>query len=186
MARFSTGAPDRSSPDYTAVDDFMSQTIRPSPKNKRETYQQLVVVSGMILAISYPLLALSTGVRSLYQIFFKAGVVDLLGPSLSGVAALCYLTAAIGFTKRTRWAWQLSLAVLAFETAMTFLIGTLSLLYPELIGQTVWRHFGADYGYFPLFQPIIGLLWLVWPETRRAYGLAGKRSHIMTGMAGME
>ncbi|RLT44175.1 MAG: hypothetical protein DWI57_03535 [Chloroflexi bacterium] len=131
----------------------------------------MVLVSGTILAISYPLLALSTGVRALYQIFLKEGVVDLLGPSLSGVAALCYLIATIGFAKRQRWAWQLSLAVLAFETAMTLLVGTLSFTHPALIGRTVWRHFGADYGYFPLFQPIIGLIWLVWPETRRAYGL---------------
>jgi len=154
----------------------MSPSIDTSAEKKKATYRQLVLVSGTILAISYPLLALSTGVRALYQLFFKAGVVDLLGPWLSGLAALCYLAATIGFAYRKRWAWQLSLVVLAFETAMTLLIGTLSFLYPELIGHTVWRHFGADYGYFPLFQPIIGLLWLVWPETRRAYGLLGNET----------
>ena len=145
----------------------MSQSV-PSPRPAEESlYRKVVLTSGTILAISYPLLALSTGVRAIYQFFSIGG----LGPALSGLAALCYLTATIGFARRARWAWQLSLAVLAFETAMTLLNGTLSFVYPELIGRTVWRHFGADYGYFPLFQPIIGLIWLVWPETRRAYGL---------------
>ncbi|HRJ42616.1 MAG: hypothetical protein KJZ86_18535 [Caldilineaceae bacterium] len=145
----------------------MSDSLNSSPGNERDRWRQIVLISGTILAISYPLLALSTGVRALYQLFSIGG----LGPALSGVAALCYLTAAIGFAKRAAWAWRLSLLVLGFETAMTLLIGSLSFVYPELIGRTVWRHFGADYGYFPLFQPIIGLIWLVWPETRRAYGL---------------
>lgn len=145
----------------------MSQPL-PSPSSQKESiYRKVVLTSGTILAISYPLLALSTGVRAVYQFFTIGG----LGPGLSGLAALCYLTATIGFAKRQAWAWRLSLAVLAFETGMTLLIGSLSFFYPELIGRTVWRHFGADYGFFPLFQPIIGLIWLVWPETRRAYGL---------------
>ncbi len=126
---------------------------------------------GYILGVSYPVLALSTGVRAIFQLFFKAGVTNYLGPSLSAVAALCYLLATIGFIHRRRWTWRLSVVSLGFETAMTFLVGTLSLIYPELIGTTVWRHFGADYGYFPLFQPVLGLAWLVWPETLRAYGI---------------
>lgn len=148
----------------------MSSSL-PSPFPQKESlYRKVILTSGTILAISYPLLALSTGVRALYQSFSIGGI----GPALSGLAALCYLIATIGFAKRKRWAWQLSLVILAFETAMTLLVGTLSFLYPDLIGRTVWRHFGADYGYFPLFQPIIGLIWLVWPETRRAYGLLGE------------
>lgn len=133
----------------------------------------LISALGFVLAISYPVLALSTGVRSLYQLLFKEGVVDYLPPALSGVAALSYLVATIGFAYRRGWAWRLSVAVLAFETFMTLAVGGLSFIYPELIGQTVWRHFGADYGYFPLIQPLLGLAWLLWPETRRAYGLLG-------------
>jgi hypothetical protein len=52
--------------------------------------------AGVILAISYPVLALSTGVRALYQLFFKEGVDDYLPPLLSGLAALLYLTALVG------------------------------------------------------------------------------------------
>jgi hypothetical protein len=135
------------------------------------TYSSLARTSGAILAVSYPLLALSTGVRALYQLFFKAGVTNYLAPSMSGVAALFYLTATIGFSYRRKWAWRLSVAVLGLETLLTLLVGTLSYLYPDVIGHTVWRHFGADYGYFPLFQPILGLVWLFWPVTMRMYGI---------------
>jgi hypothetical protein len=127
--------------------------------------------AGAVLAISYPVLALSTGVRSVYQLLFKEGVVDYLPPALSGVAAICYLLAAVGFTYRVKWGWKLSVSVLAFETFMTLLVGTLSFTHPELIGRTVWRHFGADYGYFPLVQPLLGLAWLFWPATVKAYGI---------------
>jgi hypothetical protein len=59
--------------------------------------------------------------------------------------------------------------ILIFETFMALMVGVLSFTHPELIGRTVWRQFGADYGYFPLIQPLLGLLWLFHPETRRAY-----------------
>ena len=52
---------------------------------------------------------------------------------------------------------------------MTLVVGTWSIFDPEAIGGTVWRLYGADYGFFPLVQPIIGLIWLFHPVTRRAY-----------------
>lgn len=157
----------------------MSQFDKPAASHTKQTgasaeidlKRDILSAIGYILGVSYPVLALSTGVRAIFQLFFKAGVTNYLGPSLSAVAALCYLLATIGFIYRRRWTWRLSVVSLGFETAMTFVVGTLSLIYPELIGTTVWRHFGADYGYFPLFQPVLGLAWLVWPETLRAYGI---------------
>lgn len=130
----------------------------------------VVTTFGFILGISYPVLALSTGVRSLYQIFVRADITYYPPVILSAVAALCYLVATIGFLHRRRWSWWLSVATLGFETLMTLVVGALSFVEPDLIGRTVWRHFGADYGYFPLFQPLLGLVWLFWPETLRAYG----------------
>lgn len=127
--------------------------------------------AGVILAVSYPVLALSTGFRAVYRLFFKADVVDYLPPTLSAIAALCYLLATFGFAYRKKWAWQLSVGVLGFETLMTLVIGGLSFIYPDEIGRTVWRAFGADYGYFPLIQPLLGLAWLVHPVTLQAYGL---------------
>ena len=142
-----------------------------SPEIPEDVRSPFIRRAGTILAISYPVLALSTGFRSVYQLFLKEGVVSYTGPALSAVAALCYLTATIGFTYRRRWAWWLSVSVLGFETLMTLIVGTLSLINPELIGSTVWRLFGIDYGFFPLLQPLLGLAWLFHPETLQSYGI---------------
>ena len=107
---------------------------------------------------------------ALYQLFVRDDITYLLPPLLSALAALCYLTATVGFIYRRRWTWWLSFGALAFETIMSLLVGTWSFIDPQLIGRTVWRHFGADYGYFPLIQPLLGLIWLLWPPTLRLYG----------------
>jgi hypothetical protein len=143
----------------------------PSQKTSEadELWASLISPAGYILAVSYPVLALSTGVRASYQLFFRTDIVDYLPVLLSALAAICYLTATIGFAYRRRWSWWLSVGVLGFETIMTLTIGIWSILEPDVIGRTVWRRFGEDYGYFPLFQPLIGLVWLLWPQTMAAY-----------------
>jgi hypothetical protein len=137
----------------------------------------LAYAAGVILAISYPVLALSTGVRAIYQLLFKPDITYYLPPALSAVAAGCYLGATLGFAVRRKWAWWLSVGLLGFETFLTLVVGALSFIYPDVIGRTVWRHFGADYGYFPLFQPILGLIWLFSPPVLRAYGLVRSETH---------
>lgn len=146
-------------------------TQRASSPTSPSKLTDILLGIGFILGLSYPILAISTGVRAVYQLLFKAGVTNYLAPSLSGVAALCYLVATVGFFQRKPGAWRLSVASLGIETLLTFIVGTLSFIVPEVIGSTVWRHFGADYGYFPLFQPLMGLAWLVWPQTLKEYGL---------------
>ncbi|MBP6016013.1 MAG: hypothetical protein KA586_04775 [Candidatus Promineofilum sp.] len=130
-----------------------------------------IQAAGVILAVSYPVLALSAGVRSFYQLFLKEGVTNQLPALLSGVAAILYLLATLGFVIRKRWAWRLSVSILSFELAMVLLIGTLSVFYPDAIGHTVWGRFGADYAYFPLIQPLLGLAWLFHRQTRTTYGI---------------
>lgn len=139
--------------------------VQPSPT----LWESLVSPAGYILAVSYPVLAISTGFRAGYQLCCKPDAGDPFPALLSAVAALCYLTATIGFAYRRRWTWWLSVLVLGFETAMTLFVGAWSIVDPETVGRTVWRHFGEDYGYFPLFQPLIGLVWLLWPGTRALY-----------------
>ena len=165
--------------------------LRSDSGNAGESFgsTEFVTILGYILTVSYPLLALSTGVRALFQLLLKEGVVNYLAPTLSLVAALCYLTATIGFARRVRWGWRLSVGVLAFETVLTLVVGTLSLIIPATIGRTVWRNFGADYGFFPLFQPVIGLVWLFWPSIMRQYGLnvghkRGRETRLRIGSRG--
>lgn len=141
------------------------------PSVSENALSGFIQAAGVILAVSYPVLALSAGVRSIYQLFLKEGVTNYLPAVLSGIAALCYLLATVGFVVRKRWAWRLSVSMLTFEMVMVLLIGTLSLYMPDTIGRTVWGRFGADYGYFPLIQPLLGLAWLFHRETRRVYGI---------------
>lgn len=137
------------------------------PPTTQNAFSGFIRASGVILAVSYPVLALSAGVRAFYQLFLKEGNVDTLAAVLSGIAAICYLLATFGFVIRKRWAWRLSVAMLIFELVMVLVVGTISYLNPGLIGRTVWGHFGADYGYFPLIQPLLGLAWLMNRETRQ-------------------
>lgn len=152
-------------------------------EERRDLKTDLLSPIGYILGVSYPVLALSTGVRALYQLFLKEGVTNYVGPLLSSVAAILYLIAAIGFFKRTpRW-WRISVTALALETTMTLLVGTLSFIIPDAIGGTVWRHFGQDYGFFPLIQPLLGLAYLLWTPTRVAYGVIDRAADGATGSA---
>jgi hypothetical protein len=105
-----------------------------------------------------------------YQLFFRDDLTKL-GPALSVLTAVLYLIAAIGFFKRTpRW-WRISVYALSAETILTLLVGMLSFIIPDVIGSTAWRHFGQDYGFFPLFQPLLGLVYLLWRPTRKAFGV---------------
>ena len=133
--------------------------------------ESLVSTIGYILAVSYPVLALSTGVRALYQLFVRDDLLTYFPSLMSATAALFYLAATIGFAYRRRWSWWLSIGTLGLETILTFIVGTWSFIDPAAVGSTVWRHFGEDYGYFPLFQPLLGLVWLLWPATLRDYGV---------------
>lgn len=144
-------------------------TTSSGPDPSRTT--DLLVAIGYILGVSYPLLALSTGVRAIYQAFVRSDLAPL-SIALSGLASLIYLAAAVAFFNKRRWAWRVGVAALAFETIMVLAVGTLSYVSPGVVAHTVWAHFGADYGYFPLIQPLLGLTWLVWPETLRRFGFS--------------
>jgi hypothetical protein len=143
-----------------------------SPDQPQDLQHRLLNPIGYVLGISYPLLALSTGARAVYQLFFKEGVTNRLAPALTMVSATLYLVAAIGFFSRKPRAWRISVAALTIETIGVLIVGTLSILQPDVIGHTAWSNFGQDYGYFPLIQPLLGLAWLLWKPTRRAYGVA--------------
>jgi hypothetical protein len=157
----------------------MNQGPEPTRNEQSDTTQSgeeqglsgFIAAAGVILTISYPVLAISTGFRALYQLFFKEGVTNYLAPALSALAALLYLIATIGFAVREKWAWRVSVVALGLEMILVLLVGTLSLIFPDTIGRTVWRYYGIDYAFFPLIQPLLGLIWLFHPKTLRAYGI---------------
>ena len=120
---------------------------------------EMVTVFGYMLTVSYPLLALSTGVRALFQLLLKEDVVNYLAPTLSLLAALCYLTATIGFARRVPSAWRLSVGVLAFETTLTLLVGGLSFLIPDVSDA--------------LYGGILALTTAISPSFNRSLGLSG-------------
>ena len=132
------------------------------------TFSNFIQAAGVILGISYPVLALSTGFRAVFQIM-EGEVIN--APWLTMLGAAFYLTATIGFFKRARWAWRLSVGVLLVESLFTFVVGGISLFDPEFIGRNVWQFFGRDYGYLPLIQPLLGLAWLFNREIMQGYGL---------------
>lgn len=99
-----------------------------------------------------------------------------VGALLSSFAGLCYLLAAFGFSHRRPWTWWMSLLVLGIESVATVLVGTLSVTHPELVGRSVWRLYGVDFAFFPLVQPFLGILWLLWPRTRLLFGMIRRQS----------
>ena len=142
-----------------------------TPQKEETKLSGFIRAAGVILAISYPVLAISTGFRAFYQLFFKEGVTNYLAPALTAVAALLYLVATVGFAVQKKWAWRVSVVALGLEMILVLVVGTLSFIYPDVIGRTVWRHYGVDYGFFPLIQPVLGLLWLFHPQTMEVYGI---------------
>ena len=157
--------------------------------DSNSTFSNFIVAAGVILAVSYPVLAISTGFRAIFQLIEGEATNS---PWLTLLGALCYTVATVGFAKQPRdlptqpartalgkrWqsltpeaAWRISVYVLAFESVMTLLVGGLSVVGIEVFGRNVWQFFGADYGYLPLIQPLLGILWLFNPVTMRRYGI---------------
>ena len=157
--------------ELSAMDEKKAVETVVSEEEPEQGLSGFIRAAGVILAISYPVLAISTGFRALYQLFFKEGVTNHLAPALSAVAALLYLVATVGFAVQKKWAWRVSVVALSLEMILVLLVGTLSIIYTDVIGRTVWRYYGIDYAFFPLIQPILGLLWLFHPKTMAAYGI---------------
>ncbi len=128
-------------------------------------------VAGVILGVSYPLLAISALARAGYQLLLKEGVTNYLAPTLTLVAAVLYLIATIGFLYRRSWTWRLSVGSLSIETILALTVGILSLTIPDTIGRTLWANFGMDYAFLPLIQPILGLVWLTRPAVMISFGV---------------
>jgi uncharacterized membrane protein YgdD (TMEM256/DUF423 family) len=146
----------------------MSEQPRSESDAVREPAQALTVL--------YALFAVAAGTRALYQIAVKWDEAPL-AYALSAVAALVYLVACVGLQRRSPAAWRMTLGVCIFELIGVLLVGALTMLEPALFPRaTVWSHFGQGYGFVPLVLPILGLMWLLRQDIRRAYGVVKVKS----------
>lgn len=123
-----------------------------------------------ILVAVYAVLAIAATGRSAFQIVDRFDEAPIAF-SLSAVAAVVYLVATLALAFRwDRVAW----ITIGFELLGVLVVGTLTLVAPDLIGLgdvpllnratgregTVWALFGLGYLCVPLVLPVIGLLYL--------------------------
>lgn len=117
---------------------------------------------GRVLVILYGVMALAATGRSFVQIvgrFDEAPVAY----GLSAVAAVVYILATLALILSDRRGWYtVAWVAISFELAGVFIVGTLSLVVPDVFAHpTVWSWYGAGYVFIPLVLPFLGLWWLV-------------------------
>jgi hypothetical protein len=116
--------------------------------------------AGRLLIGVYALFAVAAGARAGVQIGTKFGEAPL-AYTLSAVAAVIYLVAAVGLARDGAWGRRLALVCCTVELAGVLAVGAASLLWPAAFPDaTVWSGFGAGYGFVPLVLPVLGLYWL--------------------------
>lgn len=110
-----------------------------------------------LLAVSYSILALAAGARSITQIATRLDDAPL-AYGLSAVAASVYLLIAVGLRQPTsRWR-QVVRAACAAELVWVLLVGTATIARPGAFAdETVWSHYGAGYAFLPLALPVLTL-----------------------------
>lgn len=118
---------------------------------------------GRVLVIVYAIMALAATGRSLVQIVEDFDAAPL-AYTLSAAAALVYILATIALIKSDSQAWYVvAWVAICFELAGVLVVGTLSLVVPELFAHdaTVWSGYGYGYFWVPLILPFVGLWWLI-------------------------
>jgi hypothetical protein len=115
---------------------------------------------GGLLAVTYSLLALAAGARSLTQIATRLHEAPL-AYGLSAVAAAIYLQIAVALRQPSRRWRRFALVACSAELAGVLAVGSATLVRPSAFAdQTVWSHYGESYGYLPLALPVLTLAWL--------------------------
>ncbi|MFB8388190.1 hypothetical protein ACFC3F_13720 [Microbacterium sp. NPDC055910] len=123
---------------------------------------------GRVLVIVYAVMALAATGRSFVQIVREFDEAPL-AYSLSALAAVVYIlaTLALVFSRSRTW-YRIAWAAIVFELLGVLVVGTLSLVVPEIFGHpTVWSWFGLGYVFVPLVLPFLGLWWLITHRTRQ-------------------
>ena len=116
---------------------------------------------GRVLVIVYAIMALGATGRSFVQIVERFDEAPL-AYTLSALSAVVYIVATLALVFAGRPGWYLvAWIAIGFELVGVLVVGTLSLVAPELFGHpTVWSWFGMGYVFVPLVLPFLGLWWL--------------------------
>lgn len=116
---------------------------------------------GRVLVIVYLVMALAATGRSFVQIVQRFDEAPL-AYTLSAVSAVVYILATLALVFAGRPAWYtVAWVAIGFELAGVLIVGTLSVLLPELFQHpTVWSLYGSGYLLVPLILPFLGLWWL--------------------------
>lgn len=116
---------------------------------------------GRVLVIVYAVMALAATGRSFVQIVQRFDEAPL-SYALSAVAAVVYILATLALVLSNRRGWYtIAWIAIVFELAGVLIVGTLSLLSPELFQhETVWSLYGRGYLFIPFVLPVFGLWWL--------------------------
>jgi hypothetical protein len=115
---------------------------------------------GRLLIAIYAIFAVSATARATYQLIREFDQAPL-AYSLSALSAIVYVLATISLAKSGAKWQRVASWTIWFELVGVLLVGTLSLLLPELFAHpSVWSGFGAGYAFIPLLLPVLGLIWL--------------------------
>ena len=117
---------------------------------------------GRVLVIVYGIMALAATGRSFVQIAERFDEAPL-AYVLSALSAVVYIVATLALVFAGSRTWYIvAWAAIVFELIGVVVIGTLSIVLPELFQHpTVWSQFGIGYLFIPLALPCFGLWWLV-------------------------
>src|SRR6476620_9989456 len=117
---------------------------------------------GRVLVIVYGIMALAATGRSFVQVVEKFDEAPV-AYTLSALSAVVYIVAtlALVFAGSRRW-YIVAWVAISFELVGVLVIGTLSVVLPELFQHpTVWSQYGIGYLFIPLVLPFFGIWWLV-------------------------
>ena len=116
---------------------------------------------GRVLVVVYAVMALGATGRSFVQIAERFDEAPL-AYTLSAVSAAVYIVATLALIFAGSRAWyRVAWIAIVFELAGVLVVGTLSLVLPELFAHpTVWSGFGSGYLFVPLVLPFLGIWWL--------------------------
>ena len=147
----------------------MPDTIAPRSADATTPPQPRMSGVGRVLVAVYGILALAATGRTAVQIIERYDVAPVAF-TLSGLSALVYIVATISLIAPGCAWYRVAWIAITFELVGVLVIGTITLVAPDLLGtgtgnpfgrtSTVWTLFGAGYLFIPLVLPILGLWWL--------------------------